>query len=72
MLLFPSDWPNPLNLKQPVYRVKVKLDSQAMLVAGEPVNLQQGLFLDADIVLERRTILDYLISPILEIKNNLR
>ena len=72
MLLFPSDWPNPLNLKQPVYRVKVKLDSQAMIVSGEPVNLQQGLFLDADIVLEKRTILDYLISPILEIKNNLR
>lgn len=72
VLLFPNDWPNPLQIKQPVYRVKVKLASQSMLVEGEPVKLQQGLHLDADIVLEERTILDYLISPILEIKNNLR
>ncbi len=70
-LLFPDDWPNPLKVNMPVYKLQVRPDRQFMHVEGEQVRLQQGLIVDADIILERRSMLDHLLSPLLKVKNSI-
>lgn len=71
VLLFPTEWPNPLILQVPVYRIKVKLSADTILAKGQQIKLQRGLRLNADIVLEEKTVLEYLLSPLLEIKNKM-
>lgn len=71
VMLFPEDWPNPMKIPRPVYKIIARLDQQFMRVNGEEVSLQQGLPVDADIILERRTILEHLLSPILKVKGSL-
>lgn len=49
---------------EPVYRVTVRVPKKAMLVNGEPVALQPGMQLDADVVLERRRLIEWMLEPI--------
>ena len=49
---------------EPVYRIVVALAHQHVTVSGQPVALQSGMQLDADIVLERRRLVDWLLAPL--------
>jgi hypothetical protein len=71
ILSMPSEWSNPLNIQNPIYRVKVSLNEQYIKVFEERIPLQSGLHLDADIVLESQTIYQTLISPIIELNKSI-
>lgn len=49
---------------EPVYRVKVSLADQAVTAYGERVPLQPGMQLDADIVIERRRLVEWMLEPL--------
>jgi membrane fusion protein len=49
---------------EPMYRVTVALDAQTLTVAGQPRELTAGMPLQADVVLERRRLLDRLLDPL--------
>ncbi|BDX04870.1 HlyD family secretion protein [Planctobacterium marinum] len=70
-VLRPDEWSNPLNIAEPVYRVRASLAEQQMVGKGRAVPLKSGLRLQADIVMEQQTFLMYLLSPLLELKNSL-
>ncbi len=70
-LFFPNEWSNPLNVEIPVYRAKISLKLPFKTPTGVELELYNGLKVSADIILERKTIFDYLISPILDFKNKL-
>jgi membrane fusion protein len=61
----------PLSAKEPVYRVDVKLDRQAVEALGQEYALRPGMLVNADLLLERRTLLEWIFEPVLQLKGRL-
>lgn len=70
-ILLPNEVSTPVPVNEPVYQVQVKLDSQSVKAYGSEVPLQSGMLLSADIVLEQRSLLDWLFEPILSLRGRL-
>jgi membrane fusion protein len=54
----------PLHLEEPVYRIEVAPDAQALAAFGERQALQPGMMLTANLILDRRSFLDWLLTPL--------
>ena len=54
-----------LATEEPVYRILIDLDEQSMLAFGKDIPLQSGMELSADIILEKRRLIEWLMEPIL-------
>ncbi len=52
---------------EPLYRIVVRLDRQAISTYGEVQPLAPGMQLDADIVLDRRRLIEWIFEPVLGI-----
>jgi len=63
-LLTGSDAAGPIALKEPVYRVTAALDRADIDVNGKKVALQPDMLLKADIILEKRSLMSWLTSPL--------
>jgi membrane fusion protein len=48
----------------PVYRITVSLGSQTVRAYGEEVALQPGMQLEADIMMERRRLIEWVLDPL--------
>jgi len=68
-VIAPNEIDAPLQLKEAVYRVEVVLDRQTVRVFGTDTLLQPGMTLAANIVLERRTFLAWLLDPLRAVSN---
>ncbi len=60
-----------LSVTQPMYLVKVKLDTQTISGEGATYTLRPGLVLDADVMLEKNRIYQWLIRPFFAVSKNL-
>jgi membrane fusion protein len=60
----PRETEIPFPFEEPVYRIKVALDDQAVEAFGESTPLQAGMTLQANIVLERQNFLAWLLQPL--------
>jgi len=58
-------------IREPVYRVTVRLIRQDMLAFGQVMELSAGMALTADIILEKRSFAEWLFEPILAIRGRL-
>ena len=58
----------PVALSEPVYRIRTQLSKQSMLAYGDSFPLKSGMLLEADIVLDRRSLLDWLLDPIYSLR----
>lgn len=58
----------PLELKEPAYKVIAALDRPDVDANGQKVPLQAGMLLQADILLEKRELVRWLLGPILNIR----
>jgi membrane fusion protein len=58
----------PLSAKEPVYRVDVKLDQQAVTALGQDYALRPGMLVNGDLLLEKRTILEWIFEPVMQLK----
>jgi membrane fusion protein len=67
----PGDKIGPLTVKEPVYRVDVKLERQSVSAFGSEIPLRPGMLVNADILLERRTLLEWLFEPVLQLRGRL-
>ncbi len=64
-LLSPGDVQMPeAQLQEPVFRVKVRLEKDTIDAYGRSISIQPGMLLNADIVFDRRTLLEWLLDPI--------
>lgn len=63
--------PPVFNIQEPVYIIKVKLDSQSVKAFGKSFPLQPGMLLDADILLRERTLIQKIfLDPIYKFKGS--
>ena len=71
-ILTSSDSPSaPIELKQPAYRVTATLDRQDIDAYGKRMPLQAGMLLEADIVLDRRSLMKWVLDPLLSVRGQL-
>jgi membrane fusion protein len=49
---------------EPVYRITVELDRQTALAYGQPVALQPGMQLEADVLIESRRLIEWVLEPL--------
>ena len=61
----------PLAIKEPVYRVDVKLDKQTVAALGQEYPLRSGMLVNADILLERRSLLEWIFEPVIQLQGRL-
>ena len=59
------------NSNEPVYKVTIALAQQDVRAYGKSLPLQAGMLLDADIVLDRRPIWQWLLEPLLSLKGRI-
>ena len=67
-VLFNGDSYGPLLVNQPAYPATVSIPDQSIAANGHAVPLQSGMLLQADIILERRTLLEWLAEPLLVLR----
>jgi membrane fusion protein len=67
----PDKVEDAVRLDEPTYRVVVELEQQSISAFGKNYRLQSGMALTADIVLERRSMGAWLLSPLLSLKGRL-
>jgi len=67
-ILMAQDPDSPVQIQEPVYQVQVKLQHQFIDAYGEQMPLQAGMLLSADIVLEQRSVLSWLLEPLISLK----
>jgi membrane fusion protein len=60
-----ADERTPISLKEPAYKVDIELDRPDVDAGGKKIPLQAGMLLKADIILERRPLITWLINPLL-------
>ena len=62
--LYPDELHPAVPLREPAYRVSVRLEKRAVIFNGNRFALQPGMLLSADIVLGRRTLLSWILDPV--------
>lgn len=63
-ILSPDEAMAPFEIREPVYRVTAAIESDTIQARGREVTLQSGMALKANIVLERRSFLDWILEPL--------
>ena len=58
-------------ISEPLYRVLVRLDQQAVSAYGKPEPLKPGMTVDADILLERRRLIEWVLEPLYGLSRSL-
>lgn len=55
----------PDGSREPLYRIKAALDSQEILAYGKPQPLKAGMQVEADVLLDRRRLIEWIFEPLL-------
>ena len=67
-ILTKSDTLGPIELKEPAYRITASLDRPDIDAYGTKIPLQADMLLRADIILERRSLISWLLDPLLSVR----
>lgn len=67
-ILTGADVSGPIALKEPAYRVVVAIADRAIKFRDKTFQLQPDMLLHADIILEQRTIMNWLLEPLLSVR----
>lgn len=70
-VILPNETQLPVTFEEPVYRVVVKLKEQGALAYGVSVPLQAGMLLEADILVDTRSLFAWLFEPIYSIRGSI-
>jgi membrane fusion protein len=67
----PGDRIGPLTVREPAYRITAKLDKQTVSAMGQEIPLRSGMLVNADILLEKRSLLEWIFEPVLQLRGRL-
>jgi membrane fusion protein len=67
-MLTSADSGGPIRLNEPAYRIIAKLDQTHIEAFGKQVPLQPDMLLKADIILERRTLVEWVLNPLRSVR----
>ncbi len=70
-LLKPSEAAGPVVPKEPSYRVTARLDRQTITAYGNEIPLRPDMSLKADIVFDRRSLIEWLFDPLLSARGRM-
>ncbi len=57
--------------REALYRIRVALDSQQVVAYGKPEPLQAGMLVEADILLDRRRLIEWIFEPLISLSGRL-
>lgn len=69
IIIDPRETDIPFQIEEPVYRVTVSIEQQEINGYGEAVPLQPGMTLTANLILERQSFLDWILTPVRAVLN---
>ena len=61
----------PIRLPEPVYRMRTRLQAQTIEAYGSTFTLKSGMMLQADIILEQRSLFHWLLHPIYSLRGRI-
>lgn len=61
----------PLVMREPVYRVTIQLERQSVAANGQDFPLRPGMLIQADLLMEKRSLLEWMFEPLLRLKGRL-
>ncbi|TLU67475.1 HlyD family efflux transporter periplasmic adaptor subunit [Thalassotalea litorea] len=64
-IIKPAELSAPFSIREPVYRIRAQLDSQGMQTNDSQFPLRSGMLFQADIILEKRSLMAWLFEPLL-------
>ena len=67
-VLSPSETVLTMQTAEPTYRVTVDISKQTVTAYGQEFSLQAGMLLKADIILENRSLLDWIFDPLFALR----
>ena len=70
-LVIPNEMQIPVAINEPVYRLRAKLNKQSIQAYGKEFPLKSGMLLEADIMLEERSIIQWLLEPLYSLSGKL-
>ncbi|CAH1237625.1 Toxin secretion protein (plasmid) [Vibrio harveyi] len=70
-LIAPNEVQLPIALQEPVYRLRAKLTKQQVQAYGQNFELKSGMLFEADIMLEQRTLIEWLLEPLYSLKGRI-
>lgn len=70
-LILPADRQLPIKFDEAMYRVRAKLHKQSVQAYGKEFPLKVGMIAEVDIILEKRSLLEWLLDPIYAVKGKL-
>lgn len=53
-----------ISLQEPVYKIKARLLQESIEAHGRNINLRSGLTLTADVIIDKRSLLEWLLDPL--------
>jgi len=59
-------------VKEPMYRISVEIDSQNAVINGKRESLKPGMILDAEILLDQRSLIEWIFEPLYGIDKQMR
>ncbi|MBR8842596.1 HlyD family efflux transporter periplasmic adaptor subunit [Pseudoalteromonas sp. JC3] len=68
-ILTPDDLSSQFNVHEPVYKARAELDHEYIKVGDRQFDLDVGMSLRANIVLERNSLIDWILSPLKALSN---
>lgn len=66
----PGELDAPIPFEQAVYRVTVALDKQTVTAYGKEVPFKAGMTLQGDLIVDRRTLLQWMLDPLLTMRRS--
>ncbi len=63
-VLRPEEIPSAIGLDEPAYKARIRLEKQSMEGFGELLLLRPGMALHAEIILEERSFLEWILEPL--------
>ena len=66
-----GDKVGPLTVREPAYRITAKLDRHSVEAMGQEIPLRSGMLVNADILLEKRSLLEWIFEPVLQLRGRL-
>lgn len=70
-LVMPEELELPIRLQESVYKILARLDSQFIQGYERKFPLKNGMLLQADIILDRRPLIEWMLDPVYKLKNTL-
>jgi membrane fusion protein len=67
----PGEPASGLVFQEPVYKVTAALESQHVEAYGKEIPLRPGMILSADVVLDRRSLFEWLLEPVYSLRGKI-